>query len=195
MSDPRAPDPTRPLPPERGGALHGRGSERAVLIAASLLLIGGGLAYATLFRQWAYHPITPSDLSTLSSADRPFLTVSWWDDTNTCCGPFPAVWPALALLCAVPLLVAAIRRRRAARLWGTFGLLSAFFGATGVLVAEVGILERGWNSDSGWVYSPDLGTVAMAMSGYALLALGVLVLRRTTPSTPASTRPTPSVGG
>jgi hypothetical protein len=148
----------------------------------SLLLIGSALAYGALFRHWGYHPISPSDLRTLAPEDRAFLTVSWWDSTNGCCGPFPAIWPALALLTAVPLVIASMRRRRGDRLWGTLSLLCAVFGAGTVLVATLGFLERGWMSDSGWVYNPDLGTLAMSLSGYALLALGALVLTRTTPT-------------
>jgi hypothetical protein len=65
MPDPSAPDPTSPLPPAHRGTLPGRGSKRAVLIAVSLLLIGGGLAYLTC-RRWGYSPMTPSELRTLS---------------------------------------------------------------------------------------------------------------------------------
>jgi hypothetical protein len=74
MSGPSEPD--RPRPPllVHSDVLHGRGSQRALLIAVSLLLIGGGLAYAALFRRWGYDPITPSYLSTLSPQDRASLT-------------------------------------------------------------------------------------------------------------------------
>jgi hypothetical protein len=48
---------------------------------------------------------------------------------------------------------------------------------------------------SGFHYRIDMGTVVMSLSGYALLALGALVLRRATPSTLASRRSTPPAGG
>ena len=194
MPDPSAPDPTSPLPPAHRGMLHGRGSNRAVLIAVSLLLIGGGLAYLALFRRWGYSPMTPSQLSTLSPQDRASLTVSWWDTTNDSCGPFPAIWPALALLSAVPLLIAASWQRYAASSWATLSLLCAFFGAGTVLFAVLMLSFHGAFS-SGFHYRIDMGTVVMSLSGYALLALGALVLRRTAPSALASRRFTPPAGG
>jgi hypothetical protein len=194
MSGPSEPDPPRPPLPAHSDVLHGRGSKRALLIAVSLLLIGGGLAYAALFRRWGYDPIPPSDLSTIASQDRASLTVSWWDNTNDSCGPFPAIWPALALLSVVPLLVAAIRQRRAASRWATLSLLCAFFGAGTVLFAVLMLSFHGAFS-SGWHYTIDMGTVVMSLSGYVLLALGTLVLTRATPSGLASRRSTPPVGG
>src|SRR5258706_8765071 len=103
MSGPSEPD--RPRPPllVHSGVLHGRGSKRALLIAVSLLLIGGGLAYAALFRRWGYHPITPSYLSTLSPQDPASLSVSLWVNINDSCGPLPAIWPAPAILRPLPL--------------------------------------------------------------------------------------------
>jgi hypothetical protein len=193
MPDPSEPDPTRlPRPPlpAHSGVLQGRGSKRALLIAVSLLLIGGGLAYAALFRRWGYNPNPPSDLSTIASQDRASLTVSWWDNVNDSCGPFPAMWPALAILSAVPLLVAAIRQRRAASRWATVSLLCAFFGAGTVLFAVLMLSFHGAYS-SGWHYTIDMGAVVISLSGYALLALGTLVLTRATPSALASRRPTP----
>ncbi len=194
MPDPSAPDPTSPLPPAHSGMLHGRGSKRAVLIAVSLLLIGGGLAYLALFRRWGYSPMTPSQLSTLSPQDRASLTVSWWDTTNDSCGPFPAIWPALALLSAVPLLSAASWQRYAASRWATLSLLCALFGAGTVLFAVLMLSFHGAFS-SGFHYRIDMGTVVMSLSGYALLALGALVLRRATPSALASRRSTSPAGG
>ncbi|HET8908185.1 MAG TPA: hypothetical protein VFN11_14610 [Ktedonobacterales bacterium] len=193
MPDPSEPDPTSPLPPAHRGTLQGRVAQRAVLIAVSLLLIGGGLAYLALFRRWGYSPMTPSALSTLSPQDRASLTVSWWDTTNDSCGPFPAIWPALAILSAVPLLIAAMRQRSAASRWATVSLLCAFFGAGTVLFAVLMLSFHGAYS-SGFHYRIDIGTVVISLSGYAVLALGALVLRRASPSALASRRSTPSAG-
>jgi hypothetical protein len=150
-----------------------------------LLLLGAGLAYAALFRRWAYYAGMPLDLSKLSAEDRAALTVYWWDANLSCCGPFPAIWPAVTLLTALPLFVAGIRRRVPARRWHTFSLLSVLFGAGTVAVSALYILERGWASDSGWVYGLDFGTMAISLGGYALLFAGALALRHATGMTMA----------
>lgn len=153
-------------------------------------MIGGCLVYATLSRRWGYYAGPPPNLNALSSEDRAALTVYWWSSNNNCCGPFPAIWPALAILSALPLLVAAFRQRHPPRFWGTVSLLSILFGLATMLIAVTAFLERGWMSDSNWVYKPDLGTIAIALSGYGLLLLSVLLLMKATGSPRISTAPT-----
>ena len=67
----------------------------------------------------------PLDPSQLIPEDRASLTVWWWDQTNSLCGPFPAIWPAVVVLRAAPLIVAAMQRHATSPLWGRLGLLGA----------------------------------------------------------------------
>jgi hypothetical protein len=108
---------------------------------------------------------------------------------NNFCGPFPAIWPAVVILSAIPLIVAAIRQRAASPVWSRFGPLGAVFGAITVLVATWTFVEFSHLSDSNWVYAADSGALAMALAGYALLFLAILALRR---ATQMSAPPAPS---
>lgn len=108
------------------------------------------------------------------------MTVYWWGAANNCCGPLPAIWPALVLLSAVPMLVAAVRQRTTPRNWARLSFFCIFGGMVTVLLDVYAFLVRGWMSDCGWVYGPDLGTMAVIALGYASLFLDVLVLRRVT---------------
>ncbi len=200
MPEPFEPDPPRPLPPARGGAAQHR-RERSGLLALSVLLlvIGVGLAYTAFTRRWGYYsgvPLSASDWSTLTPAEHAAMTV-WWGDTmiGCWCGPFPVIWPAVALLSTLPLLVAAIRQHAVPRWWSRFGLLSALCGCANVFVIAYGIGLAGQLNDGGWKWSVDSGTLAIALSGYVLLILGILVLTRATSSALSSTRPTLAAGG
>jgi hypothetical protein len=64
-----------------------------------------------------------------------------------------------------------------------------------VLIAVMGFLEQEWMSDSGWVYGPDVKTIAIALCGYLLLFLAVLALRRLSRSTHGPARSTVAAGG
>jgi hypothetical protein len=156
------------------------GGRRVGLLAlgVSLLTIGVALSYLTLTRRWGYYSGIPLDPSQLIPEDRASMTVWWWDQTNFFCGPFPAIWPAIVVLCAAPLIVGAMRGRATSPLWGRLGLLGAVFGAITVLVAAWTFVEFSYFHDSGWVYAADASTLALALSGYTLLFLAILALRR-----------------
>jgi hypothetical protein len=201
MADPSESDPTHPLPQTRGGAAQHREGERIALLALSVLLLvlGAGLAYASLTLRWAYYsgvPLTASDLSTLTPAQRPKMTLWWGDTMHGCgCGQLPVIWPAVVLLISLPLLVAAMRQHAVTRWWSRFGLLCAVCGFANVVVIAYGIGLAGALSDNGLIWSEDDRTVAIALSGYVLLFLGILVLTRATSRALASRSSTPSVGG
>ena len=156
-------------------ALRGRGDLLRGAIVL-LLAVGCGLVYATLFRRWGYHEIAPQDLPHLLPEDIASATVYWWDATNNCCGPFPAIWPGLALLSALPLCVAAVKRREGSRLWARFALLFVILGVATMVVDVNWFLLRGSLSDSGWAYKTDNVTMVMGYGGYALTFLSVLAL-------------------
>jgi hypothetical protein len=159
---------------------HGR---RLAWLDALLLAAGGALAYGALQRRWGYYagtPFSPAELARLIPADRAALTVWWWDNYNYLCGPLPAIWPALALLAALPMAVAAPRGRTIGWRWGSYSRMCAVFGAITVLAAMGEFVVRSQMSDSGWVYAVDRGTFAMALGGYALLFLGAWLLGRVT---------------
>lgn len=158
-------------------------------LGVTLLVIGVALSYFTLTRRWGYYSGIPLDPSQLIPEDRASLTVWWWDQTNNFCGPFPAIWPAVVTLSAIPLIVAAIRQRAASPVWIRIGLLGAVFGAITVLIAMWTFVEFSYFHDSGWVYAADTGTLAMALAGYALLFLAILTLRR---ASETSAQPLPS---
>lgn len=159
------------------------GGRRVGLLAlgVSLLTIGVAPSYLTLTRRWGYYSGIPLDPSQIIPEDRASLTVWWWDQTNSFCGPFPAIWPAVVVLCAAPLIIAAMQRHATSPLWGRLGLLGAVFGAVTVLVAAWTFVEFSYFHDSGWVYAADMGTVTMALAGYALLFLAIPALRRASP--------------
>jgi hypothetical protein len=147
-------------------------------IGAFLLVIGAALSYLALTRRWGYYVGPPLDPNQLIPADRAALTVYWWDANNGLCGPFPAIWPAVVLISAIPLIVAALRRRVASPVWSRIGLMGAVFGAATVLIAMWAFVEHSHLTDSNWTYAADTGTQAMALSGYTLLFPAILALRR-----------------
>src|SRR5260370_28083848 len=123
-------------------------------------------AYSVCTRRWGYYsgvPLSASDWSTLTPAERAAMTV-WWGDTmiGCWCGPFPVIWPAVALLSTLPLLVAAIRQHAVPRWWSRFGLLSALCGCANVFVIAYGIGLAGQLNDGGWKWSVDSGTLAIS---------------------------------
>jgi hypothetical protein len=136
------------------------------------------LSYFTLTRRWGYYAGPPFHPNELIPEDRAKLTVWWLSQSNFFCGPFPAIWPAVVVLRAAPLIVAAIRQRAASPLWSGYGLLAAVFGAITVLVAMWTFVEFNQISDSGWVYAADTSVLAMALTGNALLFAAILLLRR-----------------
>jgi hypothetical protein len=78
-------------------------------IGVALLIIGVALSYLALTRRWGYYVGPPLDPSQLIPEDRAALTVYWWDANNGLCGPLPAIWPAVVLISAIPLIVAVMR--------------------------------------------------------------------------------------
>jgi hypothetical protein len=156
-------------------------SGRRTLLLTSgitLLLLGVALSYLALTRRWGYYAGIPLDPNQLIPEDRAALTVWWWSGNNHFCGAFPAIWPAIVTLSAIPLIIAAVRQRAASLVWSRTGLLGAVFGAITVLVVMWTLVEFSYFSDSNWVYAADTGTLAMALAGYALLFLAILALRR-----------------
>jgi hypothetical protein len=153
---------------------------RLAVLGVLLLAGGGALVFAALTRPWGHFagmPMTPAELSRLIPEDRAALTVWWWDATNNCCGPLPVLWPALALIAAVPSAVASMRGRTADFRWGTGSMVFAVYGAITVVVAMSAFVERSHFSDSGWVYAADWGTLALSGAGYALLFVGAWMVR------------------
>jgi hypothetical protein len=138
-------------------------------------------------------------MSRLTPAQRADTTIWWGDSLHDFWwgGRWPLIWPALTLLSSLPLLVAAMRQRAVMRSWswlGLPGLLYVALGFANVLLTELAI---SLSYLVGLEFSADGGTMAIALSGYALLFLGILalmVLARATPSAPASTRSTPPAG-
>jgi hypothetical protein len=51
-------------------------------------------------------------------------------------------------------------------------------GAATVLIAMWAFVEHSHLTDSNWAYAADTGTEAMALSGYTMLFLAILALRR-----------------
>jgi hypothetical protein len=132
---------TRPLPSHRylrAQLTTATASVSACLLALSVLLLvlGAGLAYASLTLRWPYYSgvsLTASDLNSLTPAQRADMTI-WWGDSmheGWWCGQWPLIVPALALLSVLPLLVAAMRQRAVTRLWSWFGLLGLVCAALG----------------------------------------------------------------
>ena len=157
------------------------GSRHVGLLAlgVSLLTIGVALSYLTLTRRWGCYAGPPLDPSQLIPEDRASLTVWWWDQTNSFCGPFPAIWPAVVVLCAAPLIVAAMQKaRHVAALGQAWPAGRSVCRPVTVLVAAWTFVEFSYFHDSGWVYAADMGTVTMALAGYALLFLAILALRQ-----------------
>jgi hypothetical protein len=156
---------------------HGR-RVGLLTIGVILLVIGVALSYFALTRRWGYYAGIPLDTSQLIPEVRAALTIWWWGQGNNFCGPLPAIWPAIVILSAAPLIVAAIRQRVVSPVWSRISLLGAVFGAITVLVAMWTFVEFSHFSDSNWVYAADTGTLAMALAGYALLFLAILALRQ-----------------
>jgi hypothetical protein len=65
-------------------------------------------------------------------------------------------------------------------------MMSSLYGAATMLIAMGAFVVRSQQSDSGWMYSADGGTIAIGLSGYALLFLGARALRRATRAAQAS---------
>src|SRR5262249_24897538 len=135
-------------------------------LGVSLLTIGVALSYFALTRRWGYYAGPRLDPSQLIPEDRAALTVYWWDTNNGLCGPLPAIWPAVVLIGAIPLIVAALRRPVASSLWSRIGLMGAVFGSATVLIAMWAFVEHSHLTDSNWTYAADTGTLAMALAGY-----------------------------
>jgi hypothetical protein len=71
-----------------------------------------------------------------------------------------------------------MRWRAASPVWGSLGMLGAVIGAVTVLVAAWTFVEFSYFHDSGWVYAADTGTLALALTSYALLFVAIMALRR-----------------